>query len=199
MNQEFLHLSAPSGPWRHTLLCICRPRKRNSSFRTDLSLWDWTCLSSGYHCRMCRYIQPIKKEHHLLDQVSEDRQKTAQQMVLDLEGKTQSWSKMYRLSPKPKDEEESSLEEAMEAMLALGYKATELKKIEILRRNDIKQRTISNLRCWWNRRFLCRNAVKTGSKWPMHLYVAYCMMKNRVGPSMMTRRFWGVCMELSNT
>ena len=54
--------------------------------------------------------------------------KTAQQMVLDLEGKinldlpAQSKAKVA--------EENQALEEAMEAMLALGYKATELKKIK---------------------------------------------------------------------
>ena len=49
--------------------------------------------------------------------------KTAQQMVLDLEdAPAQSKAKA--------SEENQALEEAMEAMLALGYKATELKKIK---------------------------------------------------------------------
>lgn len=46
--------------------------------------------------------------------------KTAQQMVLDLEGKVAVQASA----------ENQELEEAMEAMLALGYKATELKKIK---------------------------------------------------------------------
>ena len=57
--------------------------------------------------------------------------KTAQQMVLDLEGKinldiedTPAQSKAQAT------EENQALEEAMEAMLALGYKAAELKKIK---------------------------------------------------------------------
>ena len=55
--------------------------------------------------------------------------KTAQQMILDLEGKVTSTGDV----PTKQAKEISSnqeLEEAMEAMLALGYKATELKKIK---------------------------------------------------------------------
>lgn len=56
--------------------------------------------------------------------------KTAQQMVLDLEGKvTSSEAAPTKASPQ-KTAENQALEEAMEAMLALGYKAAELKKIK---------------------------------------------------------------------
>ena len=53
--------------------------------------------------------------------------KTAQQMVLDLEGKI---NLDLEDTPAKVSEENQALEEAMEAMLALGYKATELKKIK---------------------------------------------------------------------
>lgn len=57
--------------------------------------------------------------------------KTAQQMVLDLEGKINLDLEDAPAQSKAKaTEENQALEEAMEAMLALGYKATELKKIK---------------------------------------------------------------------
>ena len=57
--------------------------------------------------------------------------KTAQQMVLDLEGKINLDLEDVPAQSKSKvTEENQALEEAMEAMLALGYKATELKKIK---------------------------------------------------------------------
>ena len=57
--------------------------------------------------------------------------KTAQQMVLDLEGKINLDLEDAPAQSKAKvAEENKALEEAMEAMLALGYKATELKKIK---------------------------------------------------------------------
>ncbi|MEW4354745.1 Holliday junction branch migration protein RuvA [Streptococcus pneumoniae] len=56
--------------------------------------------------------------------------KTAQQMVLDLEGKVSSVAGQSEKSPTPQKDDNQALEEAMEAMLALGYKATELKKIK---------------------------------------------------------------------
>lgn len=57
--------------------------------------------------------------------------KTAQQMVLDLEGKINLDLEDAPAQTKVKTSEENqALEEAMEAMLALGYKATELKKIK---------------------------------------------------------------------
>ena len=57
--------------------------------------------------------------------------KTAQQMVLDLEGKINLDLEDTPAQSKAKvAEENQALEEAMEAMLALGYKATELKKIK---------------------------------------------------------------------
>ena len=57
--------------------------------------------------------------------------KTAQQMVLDLEGKINLDLEDTPAQTKAKvAEENQALEEAMEAMLALGYKATELKKIK---------------------------------------------------------------------
>ena len=57
--------------------------------------------------------------------------KTAQQMVLDLEGKINLDLEDAPAQSKAKVvEENQALEEAMEAMLALGYKATELKKIK---------------------------------------------------------------------
>lgn len=58
--------------------------------------------------------------------------KTAQQMILDLEGKidrTDDVKVKGKTTPASKDENQA-LEEAMEAMLALGYKASELKKIK---------------------------------------------------------------------
>ena len=57
--------------------------------------------------------------------------KTAQQMVLDLEGKINLDLEDAPAQSNTKvSEENQALEEAMEAMLALGYKATELKKIK---------------------------------------------------------------------
>lgn len=57
--------------------------------------------------------------------------KTAQQMVLDLEGKINLDLEDAPAQSNAKvSEENQALEEAMEAMLALGYKATELKKIK---------------------------------------------------------------------
>ena len=57
--------------------------------------------------------------------------KTAQQMVLDLEGKINlDLEDAPAQSKTQATEENQALEEAMEAMLALGYKATELKKIK---------------------------------------------------------------------
>ena len=57
--------------------------------------------------------------------------KTAQQMVLDLEGKINLDLEDALAQTNAKvSEENQALEEAMEAMLALGYKATELKKIK---------------------------------------------------------------------
>ena len=57
--------------------------------------------------------------------------KTAQQMVLDLEGKVVVASDALPAKVAVQaSAENQELEEAMEAMLALGYKATELKKIK---------------------------------------------------------------------
>ena len=57
--------------------------------------------------------------------------KTAQQMVLDLEGKINLDLEDAPAQSKAKVAEgNQALEEAMEAMLALGYKAAELKKIK---------------------------------------------------------------------
>ena len=57
--------------------------------------------------------------------------KTAQQMVLDLEGKVVVASDDLPAKVAVQTSAENQeLEEAMEAMLALGYKATELKKIK---------------------------------------------------------------------
>ena len=57
--------------------------------------------------------------------------KTAQQMVLDLEGKINlDLEDAPAQSKAQATEENQALEEAMEAMLALGYKAAELKKIK---------------------------------------------------------------------
>ena len=57
--------------------------------------------------------------------------KTAQQMVLDLEGKINLDLEDAPAQSKAQvTEENQALEEAMEAMLALGYKTTELKKIK---------------------------------------------------------------------
>ena len=54
--------------------------------------------------------------------------KTAQQMILDLAGKFVD-VKSDAKSPKTKAAGNAALDEAMEALLALGYKASELKKI----------------------------------------------------------------------
>lgn len=56
--------------------------------------------------------------------------KTAQQMILDLSGKFVEASDESATSRKVSSEQNSNLEEAMEALLALGYKATELKKVK---------------------------------------------------------------------
>ena len=57
--------------------------------------------------------------------------KTAQQMVLDLEGKVVVASDDLPAKVAVQaSAENQELEEAIEAMLALGYKATELKKIK---------------------------------------------------------------------
>ncbi|HGC6710129.1 Holliday junction branch migration protein RuvA [Streptococcus agalactiae] len=56
--------------------------------------------------------------------------KTAQQMILDLSGKFVETSGESATSRKVSSEQNSNLEEAMEALLALGYKATELKKVK---------------------------------------------------------------------
>ncbi|HEO5508956.1 TPA: Holliday junction branch migration protein RuvA [Streptococcus agalactiae] len=56
--------------------------------------------------------------------------KTAQQMILDLSGKFVEASGESATSRKVISEQNSNLEEAMEALLALGYKATELKKVK---------------------------------------------------------------------
>ena len=57
--------------------------------------------------------------------------KTAQQMVLDLAGKfVEAPVSDGKVSKKASLIENEPLEEAMEALLALGYKATELKKIK---------------------------------------------------------------------
>ena len=57
--------------------------------------------------------------------------KTAQQMVLDLEGKVVvAGDDLPAKVVAPSSSDNQELEEAMEAMLALGYKATELKKIK---------------------------------------------------------------------
>lgn len=56
--------------------------------------------------------------------------KTAQQMILDFSGKFVEASGESATSRKVSSEQNSNLEEAMEALLALGYKATELKKVK---------------------------------------------------------------------
>ncbi|HEL0710501.1 TPA: Holliday junction branch migration protein RuvA [Streptococcus equi subsp. zooepidemicus] len=56
--------------------------------------------------------------------------KTAQQMMLDLAGKfVEAPKEESSKLPKAKHQENEQLDEAIEALLALGYKATELKKI----------------------------------------------------------------------
>lgn len=56
--------------------------------------------------------------------------KTAQQMVLDLEGKVVAANGPAEKKAFVQTVDNQELEEALEAMLALGYKATELKKIK---------------------------------------------------------------------
>ena len=56
--------------------------------------------------------------------------KTAQQMVLDLEGKVVAAGSPAESKAPVQTADNQELEEAMEAMLALGYKAAELKKIK---------------------------------------------------------------------
>ena len=56
--------------------------------------------------------------------------KTAQQMVLDLEGKVVAADGPSESKAPVQTMDNQELEEAMEAMLALGYKAAELKKIK---------------------------------------------------------------------
>ena len=53
MNQEvqvYLHQVVREDA--HLLYGFCDRRRETALFKLDLSLWDWTCLSSGYHC--CR-------------------------------------------------------------------------------------------------------------------------------------------------
>ncbi|EHJ52466.1 Holliday junction branch migration protein RuvA [Streptococcus macacae] len=56
--------------------------------------------------------------------------KTAQQMVLDLAGKFTDSKEIAVKKTQISIKENTALEEAMEAMLALGYKAAELRKIK---------------------------------------------------------------------
>ena len=56
--------------------------------------------------------------------------KTAQQMVLDLEDKVVAAGQVAASQTQAVTSDNQELEEAMEAMLALGYKAAELKKIK---------------------------------------------------------------------
>ena len=56
--------------------------------------------------------------------------KTAQQMVLDLEGKVVEADGLAESKAPVRTVDNQELEEAMEAMLALGYKAAELKRIK---------------------------------------------------------------------
>lgn len=76
-------------------------------------------------------------------------------MVLDLEGKVVvAGDDLPAKVAVQASAENQELEEAMEAMLALGYKATELKKIKkFLKERQIQLRTISSrpLKCWSNR------------------------------------------------
>lgn len=55
--------------------------------------------------------------------------KTAQQMILDLSGKFVTIPEGGQTQQMPKAQGNQQLDEAIEALLALGYKATELKKI----------------------------------------------------------------------
>lgn len=55
--------------------------------------------------------------------------KTAQQMILDLAGKFVDSSEPSQQQSQAKRNSNQQLDEAIEALLALGYKATELKKI----------------------------------------------------------------------
>lgn len=55
--------------------------------------------------------------------------KTAQQMILDLSGKFVTIPEGGQAQQMPKAKGNQQLDEAIEALLALGYKATELKKI----------------------------------------------------------------------
>ncbi|MBA2795178.1 Holliday junction DNA helicase RuvA [Streptococcus porcinus] len=56
--------------------------------------------------------------------------KTAQQMILDLAGKFVDSSEPSQQQSQAKRNSNQQLDEAIEALLALGYKATELKKIK---------------------------------------------------------------------
>lgn len=56
--------------------------------------------------------------------------KTAQQMILDLAGKFVDTPQETNKTAQTKVEQNEALEEAIEALLALGYKASELKKIK---------------------------------------------------------------------
>lgn len=55
--------------------------------------------------------------------------KTAQQMILDLESKMSALTTETPIAKNGTSSQNEALEEAMEALLALGYKAAELKKI----------------------------------------------------------------------
>ena len=76
-------------------------------------------------------VQAIEKKNiTYLTKFPKIGKKTAQQMILDLEGKMAlDLEGVATSSVTQKSEDNQALEEAMEALLALGYKATELKKI----------------------------------------------------------------------
>lgn len=71
----------------------------------------------------------VEKDITYLTKFPKIGKKTAQQMILDLESKISASEPQKVSSLEDREEMNLALEEAFEALLALGYKATELKKI----------------------------------------------------------------------
>ncbi len=124
-------LSAPVVREDAHLLYGLRPKKRNGSFKLDLSLWDWTCLSSGYHCcgwQCGAWSKPSSKNITYLTKFPKIGKKTAQQMVLDLEGKINLDLEDVPAQLKPKLQKKIKPWRSYGSYV--GIKATELKKIK---------------------------------------------------------------------
>ena len=118
------------------LIClwISLRRREKALSQSDFGFWDWPCISSCYIAAddNAGLVQAIEtKNITYLTKFPKIGKKTAQQMVLDLEGKVVvAGDDLPAKVAVQASAENKELEGAMEAMLALGYKATELKKIK---------------------------------------------------------------------